>query len=117
MTPCAHAQCLRILCDNAKHNQSGKVEEQGAIRHRLPELCAIGALAMHFFSLFHIAGQEFNFAPEFTEESRTEGFGEWGRRAWYQFKVFFASEISQPMTYQSMLVENLLGNRGFILHL
>ncbi|KAF8576231.1 hypothetical protein K439DRAFT_1397563, partial [Ramaria rubella] len=86
---------LRILCDNAKHNQSGKIEEQGMIRHRIPSLCAIGALGMHLFSLFHIAGQTMELEPDFSPAAQEAGFGEFGRRAWYDYKTYFAANISQ----------------------
>ncbi|KAF8583497.1 hypothetical protein K439DRAFT_1617415 [Ramaria rubella] len=90
---------LRILCDNAKHNQSGKIEEQGMIRHRIPSLCAIGALGMHLFSLFHIAGQTMELEPDFFPAAQEAGFGEFGHRAWYDYKTYFAANISQPMSY------------------
>ncbi|KAL6300578.1 hypothetical protein BKA93DRAFT_829023 [Sparassis latifolia] len=43
---------LAALADNAKHNQQGRLDEHGAIRHREVELCPVGGLALLFFWLF-----------------------------------------------------------------
>ncbi|KAF8586691.1 hypothetical protein K439DRAFT_1614921 [Ramaria rubella] len=90
---------LHILVDNAKHNQNSKIEEQGAIRHCIPALCAIGALAMHFFSLFHMTGQSLRLEPDFSVEAHEARFGEFGHCEWYAYKAFFASDIMQTMSY------------------
>ncbi|KAF7797744.1 hypothetical protein EIP86_008944 [Pleurotus ostreatoroseus] len=54
MTLISKAKALAVLADNAKHNQHGRIDEFGTIRHRHIELCAIGALALHFFCYFHV---------------------------------------------------------------
>lgn len=96
-------KCLRILCDNAKTNQSGKVEEQGAIRHRLVELCPIGALALHFFVQFHLLKNEtYDWTPDFSPASQAAGYGPYGRREWHKYKVFPGDDKTKPMTYQSI---------------
>lgn len=98
-------QCLRILCDNAKTNQSGKVEEQGAICHRLVELCPIGALALHFFALFHLSKNEiYDWTPDFSPESQAAGYGQYGRHEWHQYKVFPGESKTRSMKYQSILL-------------
>ncbi|KAF8575521.1 hypothetical protein K439DRAFT_1623538 [Ramaria rubella] len=92
---------LRILCNNGKHNQSGKVEEQGMIQHHIPALCAIGALAMHFFTLFHMARQPLALEPDFSQAAQEAGFGKYSCREWYDYKTYFAADISQPMSYMN----------------
>lgn len=47
-------QALTVLTDNAKNNQTGRIDETGAFWHCLVELCPVGALAMLFFAYFHI---------------------------------------------------------------
>ncbi|KAI0311846.1 hypothetical protein OF83DRAFT_1177189 [Amylostereum chailletii] len=89
---------LGILADNAKHNQNGRVDEHGAIRHRIVELCPVGALALHFFAHFQIMSNQ---PPKFAPDFNCENPGKYGRREWYQYRVFFASEITKPMTYQT----------------
>jgi hypothetical protein len=56
---------------------------------------------MHFFAMFHISGLKLDFGPDFSGDSQEAGFGEFGRREWYKYKVYFATDISQPMSYQS----------------
>jgi hypothetical protein len=64
------------------------------------ELCPIGALAMKFFAHFHIQKQP---VPDFSPVFNEPGFGEYGRRDWYNNHVFFAANIASEMTYQSKL--------------
>jgi hypothetical protein len=90
------------LADNAKHNQTGRVDEHGAFRHRIPELCGVGALAMLFFGYFHILSKPApNFAPDFVSPN----CGQYGVRTWYEYHVFFpmarGGSPEQPMTYDS----------------
>ncbi|KAF8525270.1 hypothetical protein BU17DRAFT_62960 [Hysterangium stoloniferum] len=71
---------LILLSYNAKHNQDGRLDEKGVIRHWLVELCPIGALAMHFFGQFHILGiSRPSFKPDFSENSQAAGYGIYGR--------------------------------------
>lgn len=91
-----------MLSYNAKHNQEGRLDEHGVIRHRLPELCPVGALGMHFFAQFHILDMERpSFAPDFSEASQQAHFGIYGRREWYEYKVFYASDMRKAMSYDS----------------
>lgn len=92
---------LGCLADNAKTNQSGRVDEHGVIRHRIVELCPVGAIAMMFFAYFHI---ERHPVPDFAPTFDIPGFGEYGRRSWYENHVFFASNVTSEMTYQSTLL-------------
>lgn len=88
------------LADNAKHNQTGRVDEHGALRHRIPELCGVGALAMLFFAHFHILSSPVpDFAPNFEGPSA----GQYGVREWYQYHVFYPTRgsASKAMSYES----------------
>jgi hypothetical protein len=93
-------QAFAALADNAKHNQTGRVDEHGALRHCLPELCGVGALAMLFFAHFHILSSPVpNFAPDF----KGPNAGQYGVREWYQYHVFYPTRQSpvKEMTYES----------------
>ena len=91
-------QALTVFSDNAKHNQTGRTDETGALRHRLVELCPIGALAMLFYAYFHILELPVpNFAPDFTDPE----YGEYGQRDWYKLFVFSTKGPDIPMSYDS----------------
>jgi hypothetical protein len=94
-------QVLAALADNAKHNQQGRVDEHGTLRHRLVELCPVGAIARLFFTFFHILKlPPPNFIPSFT----TAGYGQYGYREWYDYHVFASKEdYKSGMTYDSEL--------------
>ncbi|KIJ40992.1 hypothetical protein M422DRAFT_255843 [Sphaerobolus stellatus SS14] len=93
---------LFMLSYNSKHNQLGRLDEHGVIRHRCVELCPIGAIAMHFFALFHIQKiSETNFEPDFSDNAKKTGHGLYGRCAWYDYKVFFALAIDKEMSYDN----------------
>src|SRR5262245_52643368 len=81
-----HWQAFAALADNAKHNQTGRVDEHGALRHRLPELCGVGALAMLFFAMFHILDHPL---PDFSPDFAAQDCGQYGVRPWYQYHVFW----------------------------
>jgi hypothetical protein len=101
-----YCQVLVAFCDQAKHNSSGKVEENGALRHRKVELCPVGALAMHFFAVYHIQGKAPpNFAPDFNDATA----GELGRRDWWHVYVFPGRDEEQ-MTYASECATSCLCN-------
>lgn len=102
-------QALVILADNAKHNQTGRTDEFGALRHRVPELCSIGALAFLFFAIFHIQEPpNLDFKPDFSDKN----YGEYGRRDWYRWFVFTTTGITSPMSYESTLDSPII----FLLH-
>ncbi|KAF9498755.1 hypothetical protein BDN71DRAFT_358114 [Pleurotus eryngii] len=52
--PDVKAKALVFLSNQGKTNTIGRTDEQAALRHRLPELCVLGALGFYFFSHFHI---------------------------------------------------------------
>ncbi|GBE80419.1 hypothetical protein SCP_0301340 [Sparassis crispa] len=56
--------------DNAKHNQQGRLDEHGAIRHREVELCPVRALAFLFFGFFHVLHLPLpNLLPDFEDNA------------------------------------------------
>lgn len=91
---------MTILADNSKVNQTGRIDEHGAIRHREPELCAVGAIGFLLFGLFHILKRPVpSFAPDFS----APGYGRYGRREWYEYHLFSSPKTpTVPMTYESM---------------
>ena len=87
------------LADNAKHNQTGRVDEHGTMRHRTVELCSVGAIAMLFFGVFHIRKDA---VPDFKPDFSHADYGEYGRRAWYDIAVFPSSKsLTTQMSYES----------------
>ncbi|CAK5262885.1 unnamed protein product [Mycena citricolor] len=90
-----NARVLGILSDNAKTNQTGRLDEFGVLRHRHVEMCGIGALALHFFAHFHILN---NLPPVFAPQFE-KGCGEYGKRDWYSYHVFFTVNPMNEMTY------------------
>lgn len=89
---------LAALANNAKHNQYGRLDEHGIMRHRHVDVCPVGALALLFFAIFHVLQLPSPaFAPDLTDPS----YGQHGRRDWYQYLVFFVKKPDQPMTYES----------------
>ncbi|KAF9232053.1 hypothetical protein BU15DRAFT_67816 [Melanogaster broomeanus] len=94
----ADAPVLAALADNAKHNQVGRVEENGALRHRDVKVCAVGAIAMLFFAHFHIINQP---VPSFEPDFETQDFGEYGFREWYSYHVFWTKSVSEQMSYEN----------------
>lgn len=79
-----------VLSDNAKHNANGRVDETGAVRNRDVEICAVGATALHLFSQYHLMDHVTPppFSPDFSDSAKAEGFGQYGKRAWYRYRLF-----------------------------
>ncbi|KIK32123.1 hypothetical protein CY34DRAFT_111093, partial [Suillus luteus UH-Slu-Lm8-n1] len=94
-------QVLAALADNAKHNQTGRVDEHGAIRHVHPELCPVGALAFLFFAHFHILNCA---PPDFSPDFSNKNYGEYGHRKWYDYHVFYTGSPTKEMTYEKIIV-------------
>ncbi|KAL1746150.1 hypothetical protein HDZ31DRAFT_62412 [Schizophyllum fasciatum] len=94
-------EALVLLRDQGKHNQDGRLEEHAAFRHRDAQLCSIGAVALYFFALFHVAGREVpDFAPDFSDSNS----GDYGRRSWYALHMFPGSEGDDTeMSYKQHL--------------
>jgi hypothetical protein len=91
---------LGILLDNAKHNQTGRTDEHGAIRHRHPELCPINGVGTLLWAIFHL---EHFPVPDFVPDFSSPDYGEFGHREWYEMKLFFSSKGSPKdlMQYKS----------------
>ncbi|KAN0141920.1 hypothetical protein V8E53_000382 [Lactarius tabidus] len=61
-------EVLGILLDNAKHNQTGHVDEHGVICHCHIELCPINAVAMLLWAMFHLKQVPVpSFVPNFAD--------------------------------------------------
>ncbi|KAF5385999.1 hypothetical protein D9615_002501 [Tricholomella constricta] len=83
--------------NKGKTNDTGRIDDQGAFRHRIPELCAIGALGFHLFGHYHlINASPPNFVPDFARP----GAGEFGYRDWYT-KLLFPGSNGNEMTYEN----------------
>jgi hypothetical protein len=85
-------QVLASLADNAKHNQNGRVDENGANRHRQVEHCPVNSFSLNLFAHFHILRQEL---PDFTPDFDNTEYDEYGYREWYNY-------IKSEMSYDSM---------------
>ncbi|KAJ3536673.1 hypothetical protein NMY22_g5932 [Coprinellus aureogranulatus] len=94
-----YAQALVIVTNQGKTNVNGRLDPHGAFRHRLPELCAVGALARHFFGQFHIdKGNVGSFEPDYSHPEATDI----GRREWYKWLVFPGGKSkTEPMSAQA----------------
>ena len=65
-------QVLSALANNAKTNQHRHVDEHSTLRHRLVELCQVGALALLFYIQFHVLSHLLpGFAPTFGQPNPT----------------------------------------------
>ncbi|KAF5377311.1 hypothetical protein D9615_006350 [Tricholomella constricta] len=95
----AKVMALVLMSDQGKTNTTGRIDEQAAFRHRLPELCPIGALGFYLFSKFHVVNNSIpNFAPDY-EDPRGGGIG---LRSWYQIHLFPGSKDDMTeMTYEN----------------
>ncbi|KAJ7857504.1 hypothetical protein B0H14DRAFT_3447941 [Mycena olivaceomarginata] len=66
------APVLGALADNATHNQTGRIDEHGVLRHKHVDLCGVGAVAMMMFGYFHIAAYP---VPDFSPDFSDSGYG------------------------------------------
>ncbi|KAJ6499781.1 hypothetical protein DFH09DRAFT_1289918 [Mycena vulgaris] len=98
------ATVLGALADNAKHDQTGRVDEHDVLRHKHVELCGVGAFAMMFFGYFHIAE---NSVPDFSPNFSDTTYGEYGRRDWYTYHVFSTGIGTKEMSYQGQTEQAL----------
>lgn len=93
-------QVLALFANNAKHNQEGRLDEHGVLRHYHVDMCPVGALAFYFYGYFHVLGRPPpNFAPIFDNKQH----GPYGQRAWHSYHVFFTDvdELSKQMPYET----------------
>ncbi|GBE80951.1 hypothetical protein SCP_0306740 [Sparassis crispa] len=89
---------LVFMANNGKTNQNGWTDEFSAFHHCLVELCSIGSIALQLYSHFHIQN---NTVPNFGVDITDRNFGEYGRRDWYWYHVFYASWPDAPMSYEA----------------
>lgn len=89
---------LAVLADNAKTNQHGRVDEHGTLRHRLVELCPVGAVALYLYAYFHILCRPL---PEFAPDFSSPKYGEFGHRPWYEVHLFWGEQPTKEMSYDS----------------
>lgn len=84
-TPCI---AIVLTMSQSKTNTMGKKQFMGAIRHKEPELCTLGAFAEYLFYRFHIAGEK---PPNFKS-----------RRSWYRTKCLLGKGQNQ-LSYAAQL--------------
>ena len=82
-----------FLLGSGKTNKTSNKEYIGALRHKDPVLCTVGALAMLFFWQWHLAGEA---PPDFKS-----------RKSWYKTKLLVGknkdSKITYPTQYQDVI--------------
>ena len=82
-----------FLLSGSKTNKTSNKEYIGALRHKDPVLCAVGALAMLFFWRWHLARDA---PPNFKS-----------RKSWYKTKLLVGknkdSKITYPTQYQDFI--------------
>lgn len=94
------------MSDEGKTNKNGRIDEHGAFRHHLPELCPIGAIAIHLFAYFHI---ENNPCPKFAPDFNHPQASAMGYRDWYKLRLFPSSKgLYTEMSYESKFIFNHL---------
>ena len=81
--------CFDIVMqvDRTKMNQSGKKEYKGALQHKDPLLCTMGALAQYLFWHFKLAGEP---PPDF-----------WMRKSWYKTKLLLGRVVGKELSYNA----------------
>ncbi|KAK7049043.1 hypothetical protein R3P38DRAFT_3345932 [Favolaschia claudopus] len=90
-------RALTLIADNSKQNQSGRVDEHGAFRHFVVELCPVGAIGLLFFALFHVINSP---VPNFEVNFSDPAYGDFGKREWYELFTFSSSkDCRQEMSY------------------
>jgi hypothetical protein len=95
----SYVQALTLIADQSKQNQTGRVDEHGAFRHIFVELCPIGAIGFLFFTHFHVINAA---VPDFSIDFSDSGYGEYGRRLWYELYTFStAKDCTREMQYAS----------------
>ncbi|KAJ8523520.1 hypothetical protein ONZ45_g93 [Pleurotus djamor] len=100
ISPTAKETALILLSNQGKSNSSGRLDEQGALRHRNPELCLFGALGFYFFSLFHIQRSSTSESP--TDFTSGDSSVDSGRRDWYRIRLFPGAHGNESeMTYEN----------------
>jgi Centromere DNA-binding protein complex CBF3 subunit, domain 2 len=81
-TPCFG---IILKTSNGKTNKYGKMQYMGALRHKDPLLCTMGAIAQYFFWRWHRSGES---PPSFRR-----------RRAWYTLKLLCGEKPDAKISY------------------
>lgn len=76
-----------LTMSNGKTNKYGRVHHMGAIRHKNPLVCPVGALAAYLFYRWHCSDEKF---PSFNR-----------RDDWYNTKLLLGKDLVEPITYQT----------------
>ena len=86
------------MSNQGKTNRNGRIDFHGTFRHRHPELCAVGAVALHLYFTFHVAKcPKPDFAPDFDSPRATDV----GFRSWYELLLFPSKNSpTEPLTPQ-----------------
>jgi hypothetical protein len=85
-TPCC---ALVARFSSGKTNQMGKKQFMGAMRHRDPRLCAMGAVAQLLCWRWEMSGEP---PPDFSS-----------KQAWYRLKLLVGEDVCKPMSYPQQL--------------
>lgn len=89
---------MGIISQNAKHNQSSRIDELGTLRHKNVNLCGVGAVGFHLFAVYHIANiSPPSFVPDFSDTAKAEGYGVYRKRPWYQHTLFSGQKDGTEM--------------------
>jgi hypothetical protein len=96
--PEAKVPALVIFSNQGKENTTGRHDEHGAFRHRITEHCGIGALALYFFTLFHVTKIE---APDFLPDYSQSNGNVIGFRKWYLRYLFPGKDDFSAMTFEN----------------
>jgi hypothetical protein len=104
-----------ILSEQGKTNAEGRIDQTGVLRHRDPSLCAVGAIALHLFSRFHLAKESRpNFEPRFGSDVVGSGGFEAhrpeGHRDWYALVLWSGNDSRKPMSYESKQFDDVYKN-------
>ena len=88
-----------IISNEGKTNINSRLDFHASLRHRHPELCSVGAVALYFFSMFHIIKQQRpDFAPKFIDP----GDPQKGRRFDWHYLRLFPAGTSPEKCYDEM---------------
>ena len=85
-SPCS---ALLARFSSAKTNTTGKKLFMGAMRHRDPRICPVGAVAQLLCWRWECSGEE---PPDFSS-----------RRSWYDIKLLVGEDARKPLSYPQQL--------------
>ena len=74
------------------------MDEHGTLHHRLVELCPVRALALLFYTQFHVLSHP---PPAFSPDFGQLDYDEFGYCPWYENFVFWGEDPRKQMSYDS----------------